>query len=60
MTAQSVVFWQVTGVVLTLAGAIALVSFLIWCVVGLALWFTRRGLGDSTQAVTDPDWFEAL
>jgi hypothetical protein len=60
MTAQSIVFWQVTGVVLTLVAAVVLVSFLIWCFVGLVLWFTRRGLDDSVQAETDPEWFEAL
>jgi hypothetical protein len=60
MTAQLVVFWQVTGVVVTLAAAVVLVSFLIWCFVGLVLWLTRRGLDDRAQAETDPEWFEAL
>jgi hypothetical protein len=55
-----ITFWQLAGVVLPIVGAIAAASFLVWCVVGLALWVSKRGLDDSVQPATDPDWFEAL
>ncbi|MEP6482155.1 MAG: hypothetical protein ABJA94_09135 [Rhodoglobus sp.] len=50
----------IAGLVLAIVAAIALASFLIWCVVGLVLWTSGRGLDDSAQAATDPEWFDRL
>ena len=55
-----ITFWQVASVVLPIVGALALASFLIWCVVGLVLWRSGGGLDTSAQPETDPEWFETL
>ena len=55
-----ITFWQLASVVLPIIGAIAVASFLIWCAVGLALWISGRGLDESVQPETDPEWFETL
>jgi hypothetical protein len=55
-----ITFWQLAGVVLPLVGAVALASFLLWCLVGLVLWVSKRGLDESVHPATDPEWFESL
>lgn len=58
--AALITFWQLAGIVLPIALAIAAAGFIILCFVGYVLWFTRRGLGDDAVIDTDPEWFEAL
>lgn len=55
-----ITFWQLAGIVIPIIGALAVASFLIWCVVGFALWASGRRLDDSVHPDTDPEWFEAL
>ena len=56
-----ITLWQVAGVVLPIVGALAVASFLVWCVIGLVLWVSGRGLGDAAaRPDTDPEWFDSL
>ena len=55
-----ITFWQLASIILPILLAIAAAAFLILCVVGYVLWYTRRGLGDDAVIDTDAEWFEAL